>query len=240
MRRWNSPAPQSPNVLDAGIQPDALLDNKPSHAMLVRMTPANPARSRRPVLVPLEARAADNLRFIRETMERAGSFTAVPGFGGAAIGLTAFLAAVVAARQPTPGRWLFTWLLEAALAIILALVTMSRKARSVRLPLFSGPGRKFALSFAPPLVVGALLTGVLYRDGNVSVLPALWLLLYGTAVVGGGAFSVRIVPVMGICFFAVGVAALFSPPSWGNLYMMVGFGALQMAFGLVIARKYGG
>jgi len=208
--------------------------------MLINMTPANPARFRRPVLVPLEARAADNLRFIRETMERAGSFTALPGWGGVSIGLTALAAAVIAARQPTAGRWLFTWLAEASLAVVLALVTTARKAQYVRVPLFSAPGRKFALSFAPPLIVGALLTGVLYRAGDVSVLPGLWLLLYGTAVVGGGAFSVRIVPVMGICFFLIGTAALFSPASWGNAYMMAGFGALQMIFGVVIAKKYGG
>jgi hypothetical protein len=208
--------------------------------MLIRMTHATPARSRRPVLVPLEDRAADNLRFIRETMERAGSFTAVPGWGIASIGLTALAAAIVAARHPAPKQWLLTWLAEAALAIALALVTTARKARSARPPLFSGPGRKFALSFAPPLIVGALLTATLYRAGNLAVLPPMWLLLYGTAVVSGGAFSVRIVPVMGICFLAVGAAALFSPPSWGNGYMMAGFGALQIVFGLVIAKNYGG
>ncbi len=208
--------------------------------MLIDMTPANPARSRRPALVPLEACAADNLRFIRETMERAGSFTALPGWGGVAIGVTAFAAALVAARQPSSVRWLFTWLLEASLAIVIALVTTARKARFARVPLFSGPGRKFALSFAPPLIAGALLTGVLYRVGDVSVLPGMWLVLYGTAVAGGGAFSVPVVPVMGICFFTMGVAALFSPVSWGNVYMMAGFGALQMIFGLVIAKKYGG
>src|SRR5580704_6844346 len=127
------------------------VDNKTASAMLINMTPANPARSRRPVLVPLEARAADNLRFIRETMERAGSFTALPGWGGAAIGVTALAAAAIASRQPTPQLWLLVWLCEAAVAIVVALLTTARKARAARLPVFSGPGRKFALSFAPPL-----------------------------------------------------------------------------------------
>jgi hypothetical protein len=208
------------------------------------MPRVQPVRVRRPVLIPLEDRAADNLRFIRETMERAGSFTAVPGWGGVAIGFTALAAALVAARQATPARWLSVWLFEAAVALALALLTAARKARLARSELFTGPGRKFALSFAPPLVVGALLTAALYRAAPATawgaVLPAVWLLLYGTAVVTGGAFSARVVPVMGVCFIALGAAALFSPPAWSTAYLMAGFGGLQIVFGVVIARKHGG
>jgi len=204
------------------------------------MAPAEPARSPRPVLVPLEDRAADNLRFIRETMERAGSFTAVPGWGGAVIGFTALAAAAIASHQSTAARWILVWLAEAVLAMVLAVLAVAQKAHAARVPLFSGPGRKFALGFAPPMIVGALLTSALYRDGDLRLLPGMWLLLYGTAVVSGGSFSVRIVPLMGVCFIAIGAAALVSPASWGNGYMMAGFGALQIVFGLVIARKYGG
>ncbi len=105
------------------------------------MSSAGPLRSRRPELVALDAHAADNLRFIRETMERAGSFTAVPGWGGVAIGLTAIAAAFVAARQRTPGAWLKTWLVEALLAVAIAGAAAVRKARQARMPLLSGPGR---------------------------------------------------------------------------------------------------
>jgi hypothetical protein len=204
------------------------------------MPPAKPAHSARPVLVPLEDHAADNIRFIRETMERAGSFTAVPGWGGAAIGFTALAAAAIAAHQPAAARWIFTWLGEAALAMVLAVLAVAQKAHAARVPLFSGPGRKFALGFAPPMIVGALLTAALYRDGDLRLLPGMWLLLYGTAVVSGGSFSVRVVPMMGVCFIVLGAAALASPASWGNGYMMAGFGGLQILFGLIIAQKYGG
>ncbi len=203
------------------------------------MSSAGPLR-RYPEPVALEARAADNLRYIRETMERAGAFTAVPGWGGFAIGLTALAATFVAAQQSTAQAWLATWLLEAALAIAIATAAVVHKARAARVRLFSGPGRKFALSFAPPLLVGGLLTAVLYRASFTTVLPGMWLLLYGTAVVTGGAFSVRVVPVMGLCFMFLGVAALFSPAPWENWLMGAGFGGLQIAFGLVIARRYGG
>ncbi len=204
------------------------------------MAAPEPLRSRAPEPVALEARAADNLRFIRETMERAGSFTAVPGWGGVAIGLTAIAAAWMAATRTSERSWLAIWLVEAALAVCIAAGATAWKAHQARVPLLFGPGRKFALSFAPPLLVGALLTAVLFRAGIVRALPGMWLLLYGTAVATGGAFSVRIVPVMGVCFMLIGSAALFFPASWGNWFMAAGFGGLQIIFGVIIAKRYGG
>jgi hypothetical protein len=190
--------------------------------------------------IPIDARAADHLRYIRETMERAGEFTAVPGWGGVTMGLTALAAAVVAARQTSVRAWTLVWLAEAFVAVAIAAPAAATKARRANSSLFSGPGRKFVLSFAPPIVVGGLLTLVLLQLGALAVLPGVWLLLYGTAIVTGGAFSVRVVPIMGLCLMAVGAAALFAPASWGNLFMAAGFGLLQIAFGFWIALRYGG
>ena len=199
-----------------------------------------PFRSRRGEPLALDDHAMENLRFIRETMERAGSFTAVPGRGGIAMGVTALVAALVVSRLSGLETWLRAWAGEAVLALAIGIVSMSRKARAANLPVFSGPGRKFALSFSPPMLVAVLLTAVLYRDGLAGVIPGMWLLLYGTAVVAGGAFSVRIVPVMGSCFMLLGAAALFYPPSWGNWFMAAGFGGLHILFGIIIARRHGG
>ncbi|MBI4467803.1 MAG: hypothetical protein HY650_00605 [Acidobacteria bacterium] len=188
----------------------------------------------------LQDRAMDNLRFIRETMERAGSFTAVPGWGGVAMGVTALVAALIASRQTDPDAWIVTWLIEALVATTVGACAVAQKAQAAKLPMFSGAGQKFALSFVPPLVVGALMTYILYRAGMVSPLPGMWLLLYGSGIVTGGAFSVRIVPVMGVCFMVLGSLALLLPGSWSNGLMAAGFGGLQILFGLIIARRYGG
>jgi hypothetical protein len=190
--------------------------------------------------IPIDARAADHLRYIRETMENAAEFTAVPGWGGVAMGITALVAAFVASRQATPRAWLIVWLFEAFVAVAIAAPAAATKAHRANSALFSGPGRKFVLSFAPPIVAGGLLTYSLYHAGALFALPGVWLLLYGTAIVTGGAFSVRIVPVMGLCLMLLGAAALFAPASWGDAFMAAGFGILQMAFGWWIARHYGG
>jgi hypothetical protein len=188
----------------------------------------------------LHDRAMDNLRYIRETMERASSFTAVPGWGQVAIGVSALAATYLAAHQPTARGWLGIWLAEAIIALLIAGWLMDRKARALGAPLLSGPGRKVAFSLSPPMIVGALLTVVLFRSGLTGAIPGVWLLLYGTGVVTGGMFSVSIVPVMGVCFMVLGAGALFAPASWGNWLMAAGFGGLHIIFGTIIARKYGG
>ncbi len=188
----------------------------------------------------LHDRAIDNLRYIRETMERASAFTAVPGWGQVAIGVTALAATYLAAQQPTPRAWLSVWVAEAIISLLIAGWLMDRKARALGVPLLSGPGRKVAFSLSPPMIVGALLTVALFRAGLVNAIPAVWLLLYGTGVVTGGMYSVSVVPVMGICFMMLGAAALFAPASLGNWLMAAGFGGLHIIFGSIIARKYGG
>jgi len=188
----------------------------------------------------LHARAMDNLAFIRETMERAGAFTAVSGWGTVAVGVTAIGAAALAASRPTAGEWLAVWLGEAVLSVMISGWATARKARAARMPLLSGPGRKFALSFAPPMVVGAVLTVVLYRAGLTHSLPGLWMILYGTGVITGGAFSVRIVPVMGLCFLVAGIAAAFMQFAWTHDVLALAFGGLHIGFGIPIARRHGG
>lgn len=188
----------------------------------------------------LHERAMDNLRYIRETMERASSFTGISGWGQVAIGVTALGATLVAALQSTQRAWLTVWLAEALISLLLAGWSMDRKARAVNMPLFSGPGRKVAFSLSPPLLAGALLTAVLFRARLTNAIPGVWLLLYGTGVITGGMFSVPIVPVMGLCFMTLGAAALFAPPFLSNWFLGAGFGLLHIGFGVVIARRYGG
>lgn len=188
----------------------------------------------------LQGRAIDDLRFIRETMENAAAFTAVSGWGMVAVGATAFAAAAVAVTQPIVRDQLIAWFAAAAVSIAISAYAISRKAKRANAPLFHGAGRKFLLSFLPPMTVGAILTYVLLESGNFALVPPMWLMLYGTAVITGGAFSVRVVPLMGLLFIGAGVVSLMLP-AWTTHWLLgAAFGALHVIFGLIIARRHGG
>lgn len=173
-------------------------------------------------------------------MERAASFTAVSGWGQVSVGVIGLAAAVLAGRAPTEEAAVHVWLAAAAISLVVAVGAMWTKARATGTLLFSGPGRKFVWSFSPPLAAGLLLTVALYGSGLYDWLPGVWLLLFGTAVVTGGAQSVKVVPVMGLAFMALGAVALWAPAAAGLYLMAVGFGLLNVVFGVIIALKYGG
>ena len=157
-----------------------------------------------------------------------------------ALGVTALIAAVLAANQTTFKAWLAVWIAEGLISLLIAGWSMDRKARAASMPLVSGPGRKAVFSLSPPIIAGGLLTLVLMRARLTNLIPGMWLLLYGTGVITGGMFSVSVVPVMGGCFMVLGAIALFAPPALANWFMAAGFGGLHLIFGVIIARKHGG
>jgi hypothetical protein len=184
--------------------------------------------------------AEAHLEFIRRTMERSSTFTAVPGMGGVAMGITGLAAAAMASRQPSDERWLLVWLVAATIALAVGVTTMWRKAASSGAPLTGALGRRFALGMAAPLVAGAAITSALWRAGDYAVMPPAWLLLYGAGVLTGGMFSAPVVRATGVCFMAVGIAAVATPQDWGNSWLAIGFGGLHIGFGIHIARHHGG
>lgn len=188
----------------------------------------------------MSGRAADNLRYIRQAMERSTTFTSIPGRGGVAMGAIALAAAVLAARQPSADRWLATWLAAAGAAAVVGMIAMSRKARRGGATLTGATARRFAIGMAAPLVAGAAITYELWAVGNFTVMAPAWLLLYGAGVLTGGIFSVPVVRAIGACFMALGMAAIASPPEWGNVWLAIGFGGLHVGFGWHIAKHLGG
>jgi hypothetical protein len=193
-----------------------------------------------PEPAPIHEHALNNLRYIREAMERASAFTSIPGWGGVLVGLTAVATAIVAHREGPARAWLTIWLIEAVIATVIAGVAMTLKARRANVSFTGAPARRFFVSYFAPVVAAAILTFFLARIEAFVAMPATWLLLYGASFISSGAYSIRVVPVMGVCFMVLGVAACFVPFVLANALLGVAFGGLHIIFGFIIARSYGG
>ena len=204
------------------------------------MAPVLPIRPRRDSSPDINDRAMDNLRFIRETMEAAGTFTALSGWGQVVIGVTAIAAALIAAQAATPSMWLGIWLAEACIAGGISVASMTIKSHAANLPVFSGPIRKLVLSFSPPIAAGTVLTLVMHSAGAMTQVPGMWMLLYGAGVISAGTYSVSIVPFMGAAFMIAGVITLIAPAAWATWMLVGSFGGLHILFGILIARRHGG
>jgi hypothetical protein len=188
---------------------------------------------------PIHEHALRNLHYIRETMERAGTFTSIPGWGGVIIGCSAVAVTIVSFGKQE-SAWLTMWLAEAVFAAIVGGVAMLLKARRAGVSFRDKPARRFFVCYFAPLLSGALLTLVLARAELYAAMPAVWLLLYGTSFISSGAFSIPVVPVMGVCFLILGAAACFASFTVANALLGAGFGGLHIVFGAIIARRYGG
>ncbi|MGA7306208.1 MAG: hypothetical protein WBW88_15120 [Rhodothermales bacterium] len=197
-------------------------------------------RSRTTPATPPEDAARRSLDYIRDTLERSSSFTAVPGWGNVMIGVVGLAAAVTASTAKTEGVWLAVWVGAAAVSIVIGAVTVTLKAMRIGIPVLGGPGRKFVFGLAPAFFAGALLTAVLYGGSLFHLLPAVWLLLYGAAIVTAGMNSIPLIRQLGLVFMFLGTAAFFTPAAWGNGLLAFGFGVCHIATGALIIRRYGG
>jgi hypothetical protein len=188
----------------------------------------------------MHERAAESIEFIRETMVRSASFTAVPGQGGVAMGAIGVVAAVMASRTTSPESWLATWLIAATVATPIGLAAIWMKARRNHVALWSASGRRFMQGFLPAIVAGAALTLALVRAERIELLPPTWLLLYGAGILAGATASIAVLTWVGALFMVLGVGAVATAGQWADVWLGAGFGGLQIVFGIIITRKHGG
>ena len=189
--------------------------------------------------VPIESHALGTLSYIRASMESAGSFV-VPGTAGIVMGIIGVLASGVASVPALLSHWLEIWLVAAAVALALGGALIARQATRGSAPRYLGPVRKFVLCLAPSLLAGTVLTVVLLRAGMDRLIPGVWLLLYGCAVLSAAtatsATITRLVSAMGALFVVLGLIAFALPPGEQSLMLGLGFGGLHLIFGSLIGR----
>lgn len=189
---------------------------------------------------PIDAGAAENLRYIRRTIEAANTFTMVPGKGCLVMGAAGLGAAVLELLPATAPYWLPIWLTAAVFSVAAALFFMELKARSQGLSLRRAVASKFFLTLAPGFVVGAVLTAALLDTAGRDVIAGVWLLNYGASLGTCGVFSIPAVLITGGAFMCLGAITLVAPPAWAPAMLALGFGGLHILLGIVILKEHGG
>ncbi len=189
--------------------------------------------------IPIESRALGTLAFIRTSIESSGSM-AVPGMAGILMGIVGIAATIAASLPRGAPHWLEIWLVAAIAALLLGGAAMARNSARQGHARYLGPVRKFLLCLCPALFAGAAITSVLWIAGTIDLIPGVWLLLYGCAVLSASTVTVartmRLLGIMGVLFMLLGLLAFTTPAGVHTLILGAGFGALHTIFGILIGR----
>lgn len=184
-------------------------------------------------LTSMHDHAAGNLRVIRQAMERAGAFTALPGWAGVGMAVVAF-ATGFAGSATVPREWVLTWLVAAAVAVPLGAATLVLRARTAGVDLSTGVARRFVITLAAPLAAGGVLTSAMIVRDSFELLPAVWLTLYGTGMLVASSYSTRLLQVAGTAFMTLGAVAAFVPWEAATWLVVAGFGGVHLVAGLIV------
>lgn len=200
----------------------------------------SPVHDRKNEATPIHAVAEENLRYIRSTIEAAHTFTTVPGKGCFAMGLAGFGAAAMESVPAFAGHWLPIWLIAAVIACAVALFFMEEKAKQQGLSLRRTVAVRFFLTLVPAFVAGAVLTVALLDTVGRDTIAGIWLLTYGVGLSACGLFSIPVVLIAGFTFMGIGTVTLAAPAAWAPALLALGFGAVHVVLGYIIARDHGG
>ena len=202
-----------------------------------RPTAVFPIQSEAPAAI--ESRALGTLAYIRASIESSSSMD-VPGMAGIVMGIIGVLAAIVVSLPRWAAHWLGIWLAAAVVALVLGGALVARQIARRGHARYLGPVRKFLLCLCPALLAGAVLTLVLGTAGETRVIPGMWLLLYGCAVLSASTVTVagiaRLICMMGGLFVVLGLMTFALPAAAHTAMLGLGFGLLHIIFGFLIGR----
>jgi hypothetical protein len=203
------------------------------------MRPAEESRQRR-TTASIGTGAAENLRFIRDTIEASQTFTTVPGKGCIAMGIAAIIASILEGIPSLGPHWLPIWLTAAVTSCAIALFFMEQKARVQGLSLRRTVATRFFLTLAPAFAAGGILTVALTDIVSRDIVAGIWLLLYGVGIAACGLFSIPVVLIAGFAFMGLGTVALAAPAGWAPWLLGAGFGGIHLILGGLIIKDHGG
>jgi predicted lysophospholipase L1 biosynthesis ABC-type transport system permease subunit len=199
-----------------------------------------------------------DLKEIRQMMERSTKFLSLSGLSGISAGVIALVASFIAwqmrpesvaevvydGSQYKPllnGDYIWSLVYLGLATIVLALAAgfffTWRKAKKKQSPMWNKTSRRLLVSLCIPMVAGAFVIVSLLINEVYWIIPELTLVFYGLTLVNAAQHTYRDVFYLGISELAVGVIALFIS-GYSLLFWALGFGILHIIYGVSMHLKY--
>jgi len=160
----------------------------------------------------IRSEAEENLRVIRNLMEKATIYRAVSA-PGALIGGTCSVALLVFALVPSRSvevvPFLGSWISVLAFTSLANFWLLHRDAAR-RGDAFISPGMRLALRAMLPALLGGGVCTFVQGEGGYALTASLWVLLYGISLLAAAHFAPKSINWLGRAFFVAGAALIAS------------------------------
>jgi hypothetical protein len=192
----------------------------------------------------------EDIKMIREMMEKSSKFLSLSGLSGVIAGGTAIIGAAFAyfylLRDPamtdfTRLQEVFILLADALFVLTISIGTAiflsKRKAKRQGQPLINAMTWRIIYHFIVPLTTGGIFALIFLFRGNLQIVVSSTLIFYGIALVSASKFTYKEIHYLGITEIACGLLALLFPHN-GLLFWVFGFGFCHIFYGLLMYFKY--
>jgi hypothetical protein len=202
-----------------------------------------------------QQRYLDDLKDIKDIMNRSSRFLSLSGLSGVFAGVFALGGAYLAYgtvyksqdylgyRQADMSTETLTTLLLIALATValavgVGILLTTREARKSNQKLWDAQTKRLMINLLIPLVTGGILCLMLLLTGYIGFVAPLTLIFYGLALVNASKYTLTEVRSLGLLEIGLGLLAVHFI-GYGLIFWAAGFGVLHIIYGIVMHIRYG-
>lgn len=199
-------------------------------------------------------RAADELKVIRQLMERPIRYSTMSGASAILAGLAALAGAItsqyISQRYPSQTACSangLVWLGVFCVALVSNIMLTRIRERKHGMPFWSSLKRRILLTIVPPFVMGTGLTlAVAHHEAAIAgvsqwgLIAALWMAFYGLALWQVGEFSKPEVRLLGVAFLLMALPTAGLWQGWPYVALGVAFGGFHIVYGIIVWMRHGG
>ncbi len=199
----------------------------------------------------------DDLKDIKDLMNRSSKFISLSGWSGISIGIVALIAAFIAHLKIKNWYTLNSFdgiingkaidalkedlLIIAAITLILSLgfgiIFTINKSKRINQKLWSKQSKTLLINLLIPLIIGGILCLLFIQKGNYGVVAPLTLLFYGLALINASSYTIGEIKSLGILNCILGLIGVYQI-GIGIILWGIGFGVLHIIYGILMKIKH--